>query len=231
MRKLLIALLIVAVAGTALAQDFTFYNFKKKATAGGGGPTTYTSDTFTDTNGTLLSAHTSDSAHTWTKSGGGSNIDIQTNKIRAATANQFGLYYISATSTSADYSVQGTITETSYGNITPGIAGRISTSATTGYYVSWGETYGRWDLYSVTDEYGVTSLGSWAVASGNPGDPATAAVVVKLEMIGSAIKVYFDGTQRISVTNTAWTAAGRAGVGIHYSDNTGRIDDWSAINP
>lgn len=230
MRRLLIAIIALAIAFPCYGQGFTY--FKKKAAAGGGGPTTYANDTFTGTNGTLLSAHTSDSGHTWTKSGGGSNIDIQTNEIRAAAGNQFGMYYISATSTSADYSVQATIREPGgYGNISPGIAGRISTSATTGYYVAWGQTYGRWDLFSVTDEYTIATLGNWAVSSGNSGDPNTAPVVVKLEMIGSAIKVYFDGTQRISVTNTAWTAAGRAGVGIYYSDNTGRIDGWSAINP
>lgn len=230
MRRLLIILIALCVAVAGYAEDFVL--IKKKAAGGGGGPTTYANDTFTGADTTLLSAHTSDSSHTWTKSGGGSNAQIDTNKIRAATSNQFGLYYTSATSTSADYSVQATISDvTSYFGVTPGVAGRISTSATTGYYVSWGVTSGRWDLYRVTDEYTTVSLGNWAVAEGGTGAPFTAPVIVKLNFSGTTISVDFDGTQRISVTDTTYQAAGRAGVGVFYSDTSGRLDDWSAINP
>jgi hypothetical protein len=55
---------------------------------------------------------------------------------------------------------------------------------------------------------------------------------VKLEMISTAIKVYVNGTQRISVTDSAISAAGKAGVFAQGDSTAGRIriDNFGAYD-
>ena len=97
-------------------------------------------DSFTDTNGTALTAHTPDTGGTWTAHGssiGTPSASIQSNEV-AGTWGLYGAYYNTATPSSADYSVtvdvrtDGT-TDTSSGG---GVFARLSSAASlTGYLV------------------------------------------------------------------------------------------------
>lgn len=185
---------------------------------------TFFEDTFTDANGTLLTDHTSDSGHTWTMGtlaqfpGYDGTIEIQSNKADPGAGNPIG--YTNATPASADYSVTMTLTGTSY---TCGPALRVDASAGDAYFVYWEDGGAlRWTLNKFD--------GSTETVLDNTytGDDPAGGKVVKLEAIGSSIKVYLDGVERISVTDSAVSAAGTPG--IVMSDASAQCDDMSALN-
>lgn len=172
----------------------------------------FVSDSFTDTDGTNLGSHTGETGATWTIHPSYSvHAKIQSNRAYANGALR--CYYASGTPASADYAVEGVIRRvTKTGNA--GIAGRVDTSANTMYLVIW-QGGANWELYKFVSGTG-TQLGS-----GYNDDPADGTDrTVKLEMIGTAIKVYVDGTERISVTDSAITAAGRAGIRTNTATTT-----------
>ena len=76
-----------------------------------------------------------------------------------------------------------------------------------------------WDLFSVVGG-SFTSLGSYAAAAA-PGD------VVKLQAVGSAIKGYVNGIERVSVTNTHVTTGTSVGIRSESTSSI-RFDDFSA---
>ncbi|MDO8521174.1 MAG: hypothetical protein Q7S52_03595 [bacterium] len=185
----------------------------------------FASDTFTDTDGVLLQDHTSDSGHAWAESGGaGNDLVINSNRINPATNGSLALYYISATSANADYDVQADFKVSASDNVSALLSGRVATGTETGYGVRF--SGGTWTLYSFVTGT-VTSLGTYT------GDvPSSTAKTVKLQMRGTAIAVFIDSVSRISVTNSAVTAAGRAGVGSYFSDTSALryLDNWSATD-
>ena len=170
-------------------------------------PTKVAYDNFTGSDATALASHTSDSSHTWTKQGG-ADLVITSNAIRATSAAGFGYYYMSHEPSGADYTVIATVYAGS-GKAAPLVAGRCNTSVATCYCVRFeGDT---WNLYSVSSG-SLTSIGTYT------GDNPSTAKTVKLEMIGTAIKFYIDDTERISVTDSSISAAGRAGIASYYND-------------
>lgn len=127
-----------------------------------------------------------------------------------------GAAYASGVPGSADYDVECDYTVyTDIGSVS--IAGRMDTSTLTFYYVY----YGSGMLNLIKSVNGVlTNLDSLAMAwSGTKR--------LKLEMRGTAITVSTDGTLRLSATDGAITAAGRAGVraGGANDKNTGKHID------
>lgn len=187
----------------------------------------FASDTFTDTNGTLLENHTPDLGTSWTKGSGldAGIVSINANTIYGSGASaDIRMWYIGVTSTNADYDVQATfkISNTSATSLT--ILGRASTSAVTAYGLRCAGT--GWALYKWVAGTR-TTLGSYT------GDACTTARVGKLEMRGTSISAYVDGVLRIGpVTNSAISAAGRAGLATFYADqyNSRYIDNWSATD-
>lgn len=224
---------------TGLAQATTYYA-RVKAVNHSGIDTTYLvfgstvtqelstffEDTFTDTNGVNLTAHTSDSGHGWTMGtlaqypGYDGDGEVQSNTAVVEAGNP--LAYTNATPASADYSVTITmVSGTSYGC---GPAGRVDASAGDGYFVYWEDGGAlRWTLNKFD---GSTETVLDNTYTGD--DPGAGNKVIKLEMIGSAIKVYFDGVERISVTDSAISAAGVPG--MVFSDASEACDNMSAIN-
>ena len=194
----------------------------------------FASASFTGTAGTELSAADAN----WTKapSSSAQNIilsDAGRGRLDAANASA-AIYYHSGTPANADYSVSATLfaKETSGGRTYIGVTGRQSTSVNT-HYLAWygGGSADAWQLYKVVAGT-VTQLGS---SSGQVLSDETG-YAVKLEMIGTAIKLYKEGssTPTISVTDSAITAAGKAGIrGAQtdgsFGDTLGlHIDDFSA---
>lgn len=194
----------------------------------------FASASFTGTAGTELSAADSN----WTKapSSSAQNIilsDAGRGRLDALNATA-SIYYHSGVPASADYSVSATLfaKETSGGATYIGVTGRQSTSANT-HYLAWygGTPNNAWQLYKVVAG-AVTQLGS------NSAQTLTdeTGYAVKLEMIGTAIKLYKEGssTPTISVTDSAITAAGKAGIrgaqaGGSFGNTVGlHIDDFSA---
>jgi hypothetical protein len=71
--------------------------------------------------------------------------------------------------------------------------------------------------------------GTWAFIS-SATITETAGDVIKLQMIGSAIKVFYNGTEKISVTDTSLTAAGDAGLTVAQTGYAGDLfDNFSVV--
>lgn len=167
-------------------------------------------DLFTEATDTELSLHTPDVGTSWTRlwSDGvnprlsviAASDDLQ---VTSGGNNSGVLYTADATYPSADYEAQITMV---LGNTIATrpfyLIGRLADIENM-YAVRGTETASGFQLYKkVAGTW--TALGS-AVTILNGS-------VVKLEMIGTAIKVYDDGVEVISVTDSDLTAAGKAGL-------------------
>lgn len=188
-------------------------------------------DTFTDTDGVLPTSHTGETGATWTKhasGGGGAAVISNANRVRGTSSTR-SLYYASGTPASADYDVTAVLYAVSTTDTYPGPCGRIDTAAETMYYVTWDHTRGLWEL-SKRVAGALTSLGTYA-------DTFTVGTskTCMLRMVGSTISVLIDGVSRISVTDTAISAAGKAGFrqgNAASTNSTGvHIDSISADDP
>lgn len=133
-----------------------------------------------------------------------------------------GAAYASGVPESADYDVECDYTVyTDIGSVS--LAGRMSTTALTMYYVYYGGGY----LNLIKSVAGtLTNLVSEPMAwSGTKH--------LKLEMRGTALKVYVAGVLTISATDGAITAAGRAGMragGANDKETGKHIDNFVATD-
>jgi hypothetical protein len=184
-------------------------------------------DNFTDTDGTLLQSHSSDSGHSWTKhSSSNADAQVETNRARgqgAAGGSVKSRYYASWVPASADYDVEGDFNLIGSPSSDDGaVCGRMDTSAETYYMARYGTFGFDWSLRkNVAGTQ--TTIGS-AYSSDDPG--AGSPVTVKLAMSGTTLQVTIAGTLRINQTDSAISSAGRAG--LHWnpinSRNTVHID-------
>jgi hypothetical protein len=167
-------------------------------------------DTFADIAGTSLVDHTSDSGHTWVNHQGYSGVlKIGADgKVYSTSGDVVHLVYLDNAPPTADYDVEGTIV----GGTTPTattamLALRINTSANTYYMAGWERTSpGQWRIYKVIS--GTSSLLGSAADTLAEGEERH----VRFTARGSTLELYVDGIEVISVTDSAITAAGRAGL-------------------
>lgn len=190
--RAVLAALLLTVAGRADAQ--------------------FLNDTFTEsTPAVLLSDHTPETGGTWTKHGSyADNINIYDTDdfVYGAGGGDVGLYYNTASPASADYSVSADIfvvnnANASYG----GVAGRVVIGANTMYRAYYRQELTAWRLEKMVAGT-PTTLGSDYTQSLTNSQTYT----VKLEMIGTSIKLYVDGVERISATDSDIAGAGKAAV-------------------
>jgi hypothetical protein len=167
---------------------------------------TFVNDTFTDSDGTDLSAHTGEVGATWAYNGtdNSGTYLITTNRAHASAGSSRTAIYASGAPASAEYDVQATITIVAGTNHISGVAGRMNISTSHYYIAAYHNTADQWELRKSIA--GVTTiLGTWAESLG-VGDSRT----VKLEIRDAAKKLYVDGIERISSADNAITAAGKA---------------------
>ena len=118
---------------------------------------------------------------------------------------------------SNDHSAQVTIAAT--GAVSQGVWCRGNSNISQGYL--WRNNGTSWDLFSVVGGSFV-NIGTYAAA-------AVASDVAKIQAVGSTIKGYVNGVQRVSVTDTAVTSG--TSVGIRgESTNLLRYDDFTAAD-
>jgi hypothetical protein len=116
---------------------------------------------------------------------------------------------------SSDHSAQATIAATTAAS--HGVWCRGNSGFSSGYL--WRNDGSEWTLFSVVSST-FTAIGSYAAA-------AAAGDVAKVQAVGSAIKGYVNGVERVSVTNTA-VATGTS-VGLRtISSGSIRFDDFTA---
>jgi len=121
----------------------------------------------------------------------------------------------------ADYEVEAVVQFNGGGGGGTGVAGRVQ-DINNYYMVEASATGNSFDMYKkVSGSY--TYLGGYSVAI----DEATD-YTVKLTMVGSAIKGYFNGVERISVTDSSITAAGRPAC-RGFSNNNGQLYNNFAV--
>jgi hypothetical protein len=159
---------------------------------------------------------------TWTlhaSSTSGTQFMATTARRAVREAAGLTMYYASGVPTSADYSVQADVYAMSLlTDDAVGVVGRESTSADTAYvarYRKVGTTTQSWELVKVVSGT-ETVLGSYAqtlIVGTN--------YHLKLDMQGSTIRLLVDAVQRVSVTDSSITAAGRAGIRGGYTGLTG----------
>ena len=188
----------------------------------------FVSDLMTGSDGTDLTAHTGEIGATWSKVTGVTGVIKLTSNRCKGDSGGVSLYYASGDPTSAEYDVEAdiyVISSTDY----PGIGGRVSTSAETGYFV-WHDPSNEWHLVQMISGT-QTDLGSYsqALVSGTT-------YHVKLEIRDATKKVFIDGVERISSSDNTITAAGKAAIRYFNSDwgfgTTGKaIDNFLATNP
>ncbi len=138
-----------------------------------------------------------------------------------------GAVYASGVPANADYDVECDYRVYTTGGV-QSIAGRMSTSSKTMYYVYYSGAENTWVLAKWVSGV-VTSLGFYVTGISAGGT----VYALKLQMRGTTIKVYIGGVERISVTDSSIVSAGRAGVvsGSANDANIGKhIDNFTATD-
>jgi len=169
-------------------------------------------DTFTEGSITELSLHTPDTGISWTKIiarlDGDEELRVNTNGTASRNigfSNDGVLYTADATYSTADYSVETEVAVIDTGDDWAMIAARVQ-SSTHMYILQYTST--TLELYSKTAASPSGTLIDSATMTISNGD------IVKLEVIGSAIKGYVNDIEIVSGTNTDHAAAGKAGIGM-----------------
>jgi hypothetical protein len=180
---------------------------------------TFVCDNFTGTNGTTLQAHAPNTGLAWTRVIG-SNLNIQTNALRATAINAGDFYSNAAPATSANYVVGMTVTfGGNSANNYIDVFGRANVTLQSGYLAQ-------------VQANGAVIV--WAVTGGALGTPIinttttitlNVAHQVILRMVGNQISVFVDATQFGPVTNNTIAAAGVAGLGLNANNITQVIAD------
>jgi hypothetical protein len=175
--------------------------------------TPFVYDTFTDTDGTLLTAHTGETGATWAlATGSASGITITSNRMYNTVVGAY--YYASGTPPSADYEVEAVVrvvTNLTGSTTVMAVGGRMSTSARTAYLACADVTAAGALRIRIQSRINNT-IGTLNVVNSVTTPTAGTDHTLKLKMLGSAISAWWDGVQVSSGTSTEITAAGKAGV-------------------
>jgi len=188
-------------------------------------------DTFTDTTGTFLTAHTPDLGTSWTEiyTVGGSNLQINTNELDAdASFNDGSADYANIAQTwTADQLVQVTYSAQDTGDDHVHLLVRADSDLSNAYIFSFSITASDTYLWKRTD--GTTNTQINTSCGGD--NQFVAGDIVKLKAVGSSIEVYEGNTLVCAATDTD-ISSGRAGVGIgaSYIDTGGDVSSQRADN-
>lgn len=229
------------IAGTGSLSASAFSEAFTSATLAGVGAIaavatgSYT-DTFTDTAGTALTAHTPDQGGSWANLAGAGAVITSGNRVRQSGTNAgTAIQYHSFGPTSADYDVSADITQISATTDQgAGVAGRIDPAANNAYMARYAQgSPGAIQLFRrVAGTYSsVLATSSFTATTG-------VAFRLTLRMTGSTIKVLKDSVEVISYSDaTPVTGAGLAGI-AHYAtavtpaDGTGmQVDNFTGMSP
>ena len=168
-------------------------------------------DTLQDSITTSLSAHTATSGETWAQhptQTGFISFNL-TDRVSPQGAT-LALYVSTWVPASPDYFVIGDFIKRGAIEGWTYAVGRQDAAALTHYGFGYNISAGQWQLIKrVAGAYTTMAFFNATVADGTGGQG-------KLEMIGTAIKGYVDGTLRCSVTDSAITATGKMGL-LGYS--------------
>jgi hypothetical protein len=171
--------------------------------------TSFLNDTFTAADGTLLTAHTSESGHTWSKISGTGAGTIQSGRLYISPSSQTD-YRSSAAPSSADYEVTASVHITSELNSGAGIMARVSPSARTYYGMElWRSTTWFALIFKV-----VAGAFTFFTTPGIADPGAGADVPLLLRVEGNQITATVNGVTYGPFIDSTISAAGTPGVFI-----------------
>lgn len=179
--------------------------------------TEFLRDSFTDVDGTNLTAHTGETGATWTKHPvNAGDIKIASNTARGDGTN-VTYYTASGTPATADYSLDIDVTAGSL--ITQDLFylwGRRDTVADTGYFCR---------IYRPTPNVhvlGKAVAGVYTVLSTYSADVAAATTYHWLfTLTGTSLEFKIDGVSRATATDSSITAKGKAGITTRFGTQAG----------
>ena len=195
------------------AKDLTYDNLTEVNT---GGTEVAFNDTFTDTNGVLLNAHSPSPTGTgWTLSvqTGTQTLEIQSNQVTPTGLeyNTHLIYTVDDTPSSNEYNVTVTSVTGSTTDDDMFIVGRYMNSSYM-YAVAWSTTNG-FDLAKI--------VGGVETILDSTGTMPADGSVITLEITDAYKKVYDDGVEILSSTDNVITGTGKGGLGCGQLVNTG----------
>jgi hypothetical protein len=142
---------------------------------------------------------------------------IVSNQLSSGSAGGVIILRAAGAMATSDNSAQITIAAT--GAVSHGVWCRGNTNITQGYL--WRNDGTSWNLFSAVGG-SFTSIGSFAAA-------AVAGDVAKIQAVGTTIKGFVNGIQRVSVTDTAVTTGTSVGIRAE-STNVLRFDDFTGAD-
>jgi hypothetical protein len=192
----------------------------------------FVQDSFTEGATVPLTSHTGEVGASWTlhpasAAGAQAAVDGASGRVFANSA-AFGLLYAAGQPANADYDVSATLWVASVRG-SAGITGRLDPVANTYYTGLYRTALGGWELARIVNGTW-TTLGT-ASQTLTPGQ----SYALRLELRGSSLKLYVNGTQRIAATDGAITAAGRAGLSLFSGNPFGPsvgylLDSFAAVD-
>lgn len=183
MKRLALTAALLCVPATSQAQ-VTFFN-----------------DTFTDTAATSLTSHSPNTGGPWVKTAGPAGGWAISNANRVRANDIFWMAFSGTTvAPSADATITGVIRRITNVNYI-GVGGRGNTSDARLYGCLLGT--GTLYLQELDSIAGNTELGSYAASLADNTD-----YTVKLTMVGTTLKCFLDGVERISATDATLASAG-----------------------
>ena len=142
-----------------------------------------------------------------------------TSSGRAVVGSVSAMYYYSETKVSADYDVSADFYYPDTTTTQVSVCGRASSIDNTMYHAR--VSGGSISLYKLVGG-AQTQLGSSVSVSVSAGSTHE----IKLSMTGTSIKAFFDGVEKISVTDTSISVAGYAGIRFNASQTT-QVDNFN----
>lgn len=185
-------------------------------------------DTFTDTAGTSLTAHTPEVGGAWVLSAGESSGAMSISSAgRAYSADMIGTFRNTAAMPFANQYVEADLVRLSaVSGHSAGIAARMEDAFRSHYFARYAIDQSRWDLFKAVNGT-FTNLGSYDDAGFTDGTTRKC----RLECDGTTITMKIDGVTRVSVTDDSLSEAAFAGTrsGGAVTDTTGiHLDNFKA---
>lgn len=187
---------------------------------------TFASESFTGADATALATHNA----SWVKvTGFTGTAQLQSNRLRGAATTDACAYRYDTAPGSADYEVASEfqVVGTTSTAFNAGVLARASSSTTNAYMARWRNGTG-FQLFKFVGSITATQIGSTVAQSYSAGTTQK----IRLKVEGSTISVFRgdETTAIITVTDTAHTAAGFAGVWTNVNSNTDgpHLDNWLA---
>ena len=184
---------------------------QREPPAGGGPPpppATIGQDNFTGNHTDPMSGRTASGGGTWTEHtsyASGDAIITEDNRVRNTASP--ACFYHSGTPATADYDVSlGIVMKSDNNSSNVGPAGRIDVAANTMWTGGYTTSGNIWFINKIVAGVGGTPVSVGATLN------VDQEYTCKLEMRGSTIKLYVDGVEILSTTDTDVAAAGKAGI-------------------